>query len=334
MKRAFLWLRERNGIRCELCARKCFITNGKSGYCLVRVNKNNVLYTLNYGKLYSLKVEPIEKNPLYHFYPGSKTFSLAASGCNIRSKFCCDWDIGQEVRGENYSPQEVVKLAEKKGCSIITYKQDEPTIFLEFVYETAKEAHKEAIMNTFVTNGYMSLEAVKKISKYLDAVTVNIKASADPEFYKKFMDVPSVKPIFTTLKQFHKRRIFIEVTNLIIPKIGDDLSLCEKLTEWINTELGSDVPLHILRFHPTEAIRDIPPTPLDVLEKALAVAKEAGLRYVYIGNVPGHKNESTYCYNCGELLIERLGQEIRKINLNGDRCPNCSLKINLVSEFK
>jgi pyruvate formate lyase activating enzyme len=148
------------------------------------------------------------------------------------------------------------------------------------------------------------------------------------------MGVPSVKPIFRTLKQLQKRRIFIEVTNLIIPKLGDDLKLCEKLAEWINTELGSDVPFHVIRFYPSYKMMDIPATPTETLEKAITVAREAGLRYVYIGNVPGHRNESTYCYNCGELLIERFGFEIRRINLNGDRCPNCSFKINLRGEFK
>jgi pyruvate formate lyase activating enzyme len=257
MKKAMLWQKERNGVRCELCARRCFIPNGKSGFCQVRVNKNNTLYTLNYGKLCALNVDPIEKKPLFHFFPGSKTFSIAAPGCNFRCQFCCNWDISQmivetgEIKGESYSPQQVVKLTEKHGCSIISYTYTEPTVFFEFAYETAKEAHKEAIMNTFVTNGYMSVEAIKKISKYLDAVTVDIKASADPEFYKKFMGVPSVKPIFRTLKQLQKRRIFIEVTNLIIPKLGDDLKLCEKLAEWINTELGSDVPFHVIRFYPS-----------------------------------------------------------------------------------
>jgi pyruvate formate lyase activating enzyme len=340
MKKAMLWQKERNGVRCELCARRCFIPKGKSGFCQVRVNKNNTLYTLNYGKLCALNVDPIEKKPLFHFFPGSKTFSIASPGCNFRCQFCCNWDISQmivetgEIKGESYSPQQVVKLAEKHGCSIISYTYTEPTVFFEFAYETAKEAHKEAIMNTFVTNGYMSVEAIKKISKYLDAVTVDIKASADPEFYKKFMGVPSVKPIFRTLKQLQKRRIFIEVTNLIIPKLGDDLKLCEKLAEWINTELGSDTPFHVIRFYPSYKMMDIPATPTETLEKAIAVAKGAGLRYVYIGNVPGHMNESTYCYNCGELLIERFGFEIRRINLNGDRCPNCSFKINLRGEFK
>ncbi len=208
----------------------------------------------------------------------------------------------------------------------------EPTIFFEFAYRTAKLAHRSSILNTFVTNGYMTEDAVKKISKYLDAATVDFKASGDSEFYSKFMSVPDVNPIFASLKQMKKQRIFLEVTNLIIPQVGDDIEQCRKLAEWINTEIGSEVPFHILQFFPSHQLTELPLTPVSTLEKCIDEAKKAGLRYVYIGNVPGHNAENTYCYNCREPLITRSGTNVKNINLFKDRCPNCGLKINILTD--
>jgi len=339
MQEAMLWHRERNGIRCDLCARRCFITKDKRGSCLVRLNKDNKLYTLNYGKLVSVNVDPIEKKPLFHFYPGSTALSIAAAGCNFRCVFCCNAEISQaltveqtgKVPGEEYSPEEVIKLAEKNNCKSISYTYTEPTIFFEFAYRTAKLAHRSNIMNTFVTNGYITEEALKKM-KYLDAATVDFKASADLEFYKKFMSVPNVSPIFDALKQMKKQRIFIEITNLIVPQVGDNIELCKKLAEWINAELGSEIPFHILQFHPEYKLLELPFTPVATLERCIDVARKAGLRYVYIGNVPGHTSENTYCYNCQEPLIMREGFFVKKNNMIKDRCPNCGLKMNVITE--
>jgi pyruvate formate lyase activating enzyme len=205
-------------------------------------------------------------------------------------------------------------------------------MFFEFAYKTAKLAHRSNILNTFVTNGYMTEEAVKKIAKYLDAATVDFKASGDPEFYKKFMNVPSVSPIFDTLKQMKKQRIFIEITNLVVPQVGDNLELTKKLAQWITNELDSNIPLHIIQFFPSYQLMELPPTPISTLEKHIDEARKAGLRYVYIGNVPGHEAENTYCHNCMELLIQRHGMRVKKINLLKDRCPNCGLKMNVLVE--
>ena len=339
MQEAMLWHRERNGIRCDLCARRCFIPKGKKGFCLVRINKDNKLYTLNYGKLVAVNVDPIEKKPLFHFYPGSRALSIASAGCNFRCQFCCNAEISQaltlektgEVPGEEYTPEEIIKLAEKNKCRSISYTYTEPTIFYEFAFKTAKLAHRSNIMNTFVTNGYITPEALKKF-KRLDAATVDFKASGDPEFYKKFMSVPDVSPIYETLKQMKKQRIFIEITNLIVPQVGDSIEQCRKLAEWINEELGSDIPFHILQFHPSYNLLELPPTPVSTLEKCIEEARRAGLRYVYIGNVPGHPDENTYCYNCREPLILREGFFVRKINLVNDRCPKCGFRINVITE--
>lgn len=339
MREAMMWEKERNGVRCNLCARHCFIAKDKRGFCLVRVNKDNVLYTLNYGKLVAVNVDPIEKKPFFHFYPGSKTLSIAAAGCNFRCQFCDNWEISQcvdeqaeSVPGKKYTPEDIVKLAEKNNCKSIAYTYTEPTIFFEFAYKTAKLAKRSNIMNVFVTNGYITDDAIKKISKYLDAAVVDIKASLDPEFYKKFMSVPNVKPIYAALKQINKQRIFLEITNLVIPQIGDNIELCRKLAEHINTKLRSTIPFHVIQFHPSHKLMELPSTPTATLEKCVAEARKMGLRYVYIGNVAGHDDENTYCYNCRELLIKRFGPSIEKTNLVKNRCPNCGANIDLLIE--
>ncbi|MDI6798847.1 MAG: radical SAM protein, partial [Candidatus Aenigmarchaeota archaeon] len=473
MQEAMLWHRERNGVRCDLCARRCFIAKDKFGFCLVRKNIDNKLYSLNYGRLISVNIDPIEKKPLFHFHPGSTALSVAARGCNFRCQFCfeprtrvltneglltfenlfnkgnvlkfedgfisflgnyttithtgkvskitkvykhpydgelvvikpynlpelkatpsheflvydrdkiikipakditnghflvipkfiingedtkkvdlkdilsnrvnnsffsvkifgeevinsflnglenaprakeskffenrsynfipirkiyaenfsgfvynlevededhsylsnfvsvsncCNWQISHDGLaqikdskewGEKYSPEEIVKLAEKNNCKSISYTYTEPTIFFEFAYRTAKLAHRSNILNTFVTNGYITEDALKKM-KYLDAATVDFKASGDPEFYKKFMSVPDVSPIFDALKQMKKQRIFIEITDLIVPQVGDSIELCRKLAEWVNAELGSEIPFHVLQFHPDYKLLELP----------------------------------------------------------------------------
>ncbi len=302
----------------------------------MRLNKDNTLYALNYGKLVAVNVDPIDKKPFFHFYPGSKALSIAAVGCNFRCQFCDNAEISQkvdeqsdEVEGKDYTPEEIVKLAEENNCKSIAYTYTEPTMFFEFAYDTAKIAKRNNILNVFVTNGYMSEDAIKKISKYLDAVVVDVKASLDPEFYKKFMSVPNVKPIYDTLKQIKKQRIFLEITNLIIPQIGDNVELCTKFAEYINAKLGSNVPYHLLRFHPSHQLMELPQTPVETLDRCVREARTSGLRYVYIGNVPGHEDENTYCYNCRELLIKRSGVQVEKIYLVKDRCPNCGFKIDI-----
>jgi len=334
MQEAMLWEKDGDSIRCKLCARKCLIPKDKRGFCDVRVNKGDVLYAENYGKLVAVKVDPVEKKPLFHFFPGTKTLSISSYGCNFRCQFCLNWQISQggKIRSKTYTPEEIVKLAIKKKCKTIAYTYGEPTIFFEFAYRTAKTARRYNIKNVFVTNGYMTSDGIKKIGKYLDAVTVDLKASADPEFYAKHMSVPDVKPIFDSLKNFKKHRVFIEITNLIVPGIGDNLELNKKLAEWIIEELGSSIPYHIIRFQPHFKMMDAVVTPVKTLENMVADAQKVGLRYVYIGNVRGHKNENTYCYNCRQLLIKRKGFSLEKMDLYGERCPNCGYTINMKGE--
>jgi len=332
MHEAMLWTKEGKNIRCFLCARRCLIPEGSIGFCGVRVNKNGTLYTKNYGRIVSMDVDPIEKKPLYHFYPGSPTLSLASVGCNFKCVFCLNWKISQSkvIKGKSYKPDDIIKIANQKNIKIIAYTYTEPTMFFEFAYRTARLAKRYNIKNVFVTNGYLTSDAIKKIGKYLDAVTVDFKASGNPEFYKKYMSVPDVEPIFDALKNFQKHRVFIEVSNLIIPEVGDKPEDNHKLVEWIIDNLDSSVPYHLLGFTPCFNMTDIYPTPLETLESFASEAKTIGLRYPYIGNIWGSKFENTYCYNCEQPVIERTGIFVNNVNLDGDRCPNCGFKINLI----
>jgi pyruvate formate lyase activating enzyme len=330
MQEAMLWHKERNGVRCDLCHTRCFVSKEKFGLCQVRKNENNRLYTLNYEKIVDLSVDWIEKRFMFHFLPKSKSLSLSTPGCNFNEQFCIDDFTLGNVEGKECSPEEVVEMAEKKGCKSISYSFTDPTIAFEFAFKIAKYAHRSNIKNVFVTNGYITEDAVKKIAKYLDAASIRLKASGDPSFMKQYSLIPNINPIVDSLRQMKKHRIFIEITNTIIPQIGDDVEECRKLAELINAEFGSEVPFHILQFYPNQKFPGLPMTPLAVLERCADVSRAAGLRFVYLSNVPHNPSQSTYCYNCREPLIMRENLVVKKINLVDGRCPNCGLGINLV----
>ena len=317
-------------VKCSLCARRCLIKDGALGFCLVRKNKGGILRSLVYAKAISACADPITKKPLSHFSPGALVMSVATVGCNFRCKFCCNWSISQEkeIQGRYLPPQDVVKAAKDNGCQGISYTYTEPTVFFEYAYDTAKLANQVGFFNTFVTNGYMTPEAVKIIAPYLDAATVDLKGGGDPVFYKQFASVPSVEPIYRSLKEMKKHGIHVEITNLVVPKIGDPPEKIRELAIWVKDVLGKDTPFHLLRFHPTYQLTTISSTSIKTLEKAYATAKETGLNYVYLGNVPGHRYEHTYCPNCNELLIKRFSFEITKWTLTKDMCcPTCGQKI-------
>jgi pyruvate formate lyase activating enzyme len=313
-------------VNCYLCARRCRINEGGTGFCLVRKNDAGTLFSLNYAKAISAGIDPVEKKPLSHFNPGAMVMSVATVGCNFRCQFCDNWVISQEKRinGKHFPPEEVVKKARENSCQGISYTYTEPTIFFEYAYDTSVLARQVGFFNTFVTNGYMTPDAVKAIAPYLDAATVDFKGGADPEFYKTFSAVPAVAPIFEALKEMKRTNIHIEITNLVVPKSGDSLERIKELATWIKDAIGKDTPFHLLRFHPDFELTTIPSTPVETLEKAYMSAKEAGLNYVYIGNVPGHPCESTYCPNCNETVIKRYSFAITRWNVTKDmRCPVC-----------
>ena len=327
---------EENKVKCSLCARRCLISDGASGFCLVRKNQGGTLYTLNYGKAVSAGVDPISKKPLSHFNPGSLVMSVAAAGCNFRCQFCDNWMISQdkEVVGRPFPPEEIVKAAKDSNCQGISYTYTEPTIFMEYAYDTAKLAHEAGLFNTFVTNGYMTPEAVKTIAPYLDAATVDFKGGGDPDFYKTVSVVPNVEAIYESLKELKLQGVHIEITNLIVPKIGDSMEKIKQMAKWIKDYLGPDTPFHLLRFHPDYKMTNIPATSVEVMERAYLTAKNEGLNYAYVGNVPGHPAENTYCPNCDEAVIKRTSFEITQWNLTSDmHCPVCGQAIPIKGKF-
>ncbi len=328
---AILYEEIENGkVRCNLCGRRCIINDGNKGFCSVRKNEGGKLYSLVHGKAISACADPIGKKPLAHFHPGSLVMSIATVGCNFRCQFCDNWIISQdkEIKGRDFPPEEVVRAARENDCQGISYTYTEPTVFFEYAYDTAKLAHQVGFFNTFVTNGYMTPESIRKIAPYLDAATVDFKGGGEPEFYRDFSAVTSVKPIYECLTEMKRNEIHIEITNLVVPKKGDSKQAIKQLAAWIKDALGKDTPFHLLRFHPDYQLTTIPSTSVETLEKAYDTVKETGLNYVYIGNLPGHPYENTYCPNCNELVIKRFSYEITKWNLTKDmRCPACSHQI-------
>ncbi len=325
-----------NQVKCNLCGRRCVIREDALGFCRVRKNTLGKLYSLNYAKLCSANADPIGKKPLSHFHPGSMVMSIATVGCNFRCMFCDNWSISQEkeISGRDLPPEEIIRLAEHYGCQGISYTYTEPTIFFEYAFDTAKLAHKAGLFNTFVTNGYMTPEAVELISPYLDAATVDFKGGGDPEFYKRFSAVPSVEPIYESLKKMKRHKIHVEITNLVVPNIGDSMQRIRELATWIRENLGVDTPFHLLRFHPNYKLDDIRSTEPKMLEEAYETVRGAGLNYVYLGNVPSHRYENTYCPNCQELLIRRFSFDIVKWNITDDmQCPDCGHMIPIVGKF-
>jgi pyruvate formate lyase activating enzyme len=328
---AILYERQPEGkVKCWLCARRCLISDGATGFCLVRKNEGGTLFSLNYGKAVSACVDPISKKPLSHFNPGAQVMSIAAAGCNFRCQFCDNWMISQdkEIAGRPFPPAEVVKATLERKCQGISYTYTEPTIYMEYAKDIAELARKEGLFNTFVTNGYLTPEAVQTIAPVLDAATVDFKAAGDPDFYKSVSAVPNSAAIYEALKELKLCGVHIELTNLVIPKVGDSMDRIKSMAKWIIDYLGKDTPFHLLRFHPDYKMTTVPATPVETLEKAYMICKDAGLNYTYLGNVPGHPAENTYCPNCEEPIIKRYSFEITSWNLTADmRCGVCGTPI-------
>ncbi len=332
MREAVLYSNLKDGIRCDLCARRCVIHNGETGFCRVRLAKDDKLYSTVYGLVDGMAPDPIEKKPLFHFAPGSAAFSISTSSCNFRCQFCLNYHSAHRETpvGQHVSPEEIVALAMKYDCSGITYTYTEPTVFFELAYDTAKIAHEKGMFNTFVTNGYMTREAVDYIAPYLDAASVNFKGSANKKFYNELMSVPKVEPIFTSMLAMKEKNIFIEITNLIIPEVGDSIEDTRILSEWVIENLGERTPFHLTAFAPTYKMAHLPRTSASTLEKHIDAAKKAGLVFVYSGNVAGHDYENTYCPECGFKAVERYSVYLGSNNLdqNGN-CPKCKADLNI-----
>lgn len=325
MKEAMFYkqLKEKK-VNCQLCPHSCVIPIDKAGKCGVRKNIDGTLYSLVHSKACAVSVNPVEKKPLYHFFPGEETLSLATVGCNLSCSFCQNYDISQvsseRIFGENYPPEKIVELAERYRSKIISYTYTEPTVFWEYAFDTMKLAKEKGMKNIWVSNGYTNTEPIKKMAPLLDAINVDVKGNE--EVYRKLCGA-SLRPVLNSLKEYKKHKIWIEVTSLIIPGYNDSLEWINFLSKWIKDNLGKQTPLHLSRFFPHYKMLDTEPTPLKTLEKLYKAAKK-NLDYIYIGNIPTAKYGNTCCLKCGELLIKREGfkVEIKKL-----KCEKCNEKI-------
>ena len=331
---AYLWEPlEDNKVKCNLCSHRCVIKEGRRGLCSVRENQAGKLHTLVYGKVIARHVDPIEKKPLFHFLPGTLSYSIATVGCNFRCKFCQNADIAQMpsdhkgiIMGDTVTPEAMVDAAAKAGCHSISYTYTEPTVFFELAYDTAKIAHARGIRNVFVTNGYMTAEALDMINPYLDAANVDLKAFS--ERYYKDLCGARLEHVQKTLKHMKDCGIYVEITTLIVPGLNDDSTELKALAEFIADDLGRETPWHISRFHPTYKLTDRPPTPVKTLSKAREIGLQAGLKYVYTGNVPGNTGENTFCPGCGEMVIERWGFQVGNMRIKDGKCSQCGAGID------
>jgi pyruvate formate lyase activating enzyme len=298
----------------------------------VRENRDGRLVSLVYGNAIAVHVDPVEKKPLYHVCPGSLAFSVATVGCNLRCDFCQNADISQlpsdgkgRIAGREIAPETLVQGALAQGCRIVAYTYTEPTVFFEYALDTAVVAKERGLLNAFVTNGYISSRAIEKVQPYLDACNVDLKSFSD-DFYRKLTGA-YLAPVLESLQQLKAAGIWIEVTTLLIPDVNDSREELAALTEFLAEKLGPDTPWHISRFFPHHRLTAVPPTPMERLERATAAARSAGLRYVYLGNVPGEGRENTMCAECGTVLIRRLGYRVVSDLVRDGTCPTCGAEV-------
>ncbi len=324
-------------VRCTACARYCNIPDGKIGFCGVRQNIGGKLQLLVYGKVITGHIDPIEKKPVTHYMPGSKIFSIATTGCSWACQYCQNYDISQrrKAEGTDLEPPQVATLAASYGCQGLAYTYNQPTIFIEFARDVGIEAHKNGLINIFVSNGYDTPETVGMMNDFLDCITVDFKGNNETGFLRKYVLVPDGEPILQTLLDIKdKTKVHTEITDLVIPEVGDNLQQARKLSRWLFENLGPDTPVHFLRFHPDYKMMNLPSTPVKTLEEHCRVAREEGLRYVYVGNVPGHPWEHTYCPECKTIAVKRYGFDIISWNLGeNNRCLNCGYRLPIIGQL-
>lgn len=316
-------------IQCELCPHRCRVAKGKRGICRVRENHDGKYYSLVYGNPCAVHLDPIEKKPFFHVLPGTTSFSLATAGCNFQCKFCQNWEISQaapeDVYSEELSPEAVVKETKASRAHSIAYTYVEPTIFYEYMLDIGAIAKKSGFLNVYHSNGFINSAPLKHLCKVLDAANIDLKGFTE-NFYRDVCG-GELNPVLETLKTLRREKVHLEITNLVIPTKNDDVSVIKEMCLWIKKELGADTPVHFSRFYPLYKLKTLPPTPVSTLDKARAVAYSAGLEYVYVGNVPGHEGENTFCPKCKKRVIQRTGYMVGEVNLRAGKCKYCGKPI-------
>jgi pyruvate formate lyase activating enzyme len=316
-------------IKCKLCPRECTVGDKERGYCGVRENHGGTYYSLVHSRVCAAHIDPVEKKPLFHYLPGTLAFSLATAGCNVNCKFCQNWDISQvrpeQVPAEYAPPQLVADLARQHSCPTIAYTYSEPVIFSEYLMDVADAGHEAGVRSVVVSNGYMQEDALKTAYGKMDAVKIDLKAFS--ESYYKEVVVGELKPVLDALVTLRKMGKWTEIVYLVVPTLNDSDSEFTGLARWIKANLGPDVPLHFTQFHPEYLLKNLPITPVPTLERAKAIADAEGLHYVYIGNVPGHPAENTYCPKCRRMLVERVGLTAKQMLIRKGSCPFCAQQI-------
>ena len=333
-----------NWARCLVCQRRCVIPEGKLGYCATRINRSGRLYTLIYGRVSTWRVAPAEIKPLFHFLPGSRYLSLGSVGCNFRCLGCQNWeiahvqlecDVQDDLEGNTIfiSPQKTIQMAQQLDCQGLSWTYNEPTLWLEYVLEGAKLAKGRGMYTNLVTNGFMTPQALDVVGPYVDAYRLDIKGFSH-EVYRQIAHVEDFSGILDVAKRAKNRwKMHLEVVTNVVPQLNDDDQQLSAIASWICRELGPDTPWHVTRFAPHLNLSHLPPTPMKTLERARQLGLEAGLRYVYLGNVPGHPGENTYCPCCQRLLIERRDYEILKYGVEDGHCPSCGQEIPIVENI-
>ncbi|HQF87216.1 MAG TPA: AmmeMemoRadiSam system radical SAM enzyme [Acidobacteriota bacterium] len=316
-------------VRCKLCPHECVVADQERGTCGVRENRGGKYYTLAYGQVCSTHIDPIEKKPLFHYLPGTSALSIATSGCNMECQYCQNWQISQfrpeQVPSVDLPPTRVAALARQYASPTVAYTYSEPVVFYEYMYDVAAEARKLGIGSVMISNGYIQIEPLRKLIPVLSAIKVDFKGFSE-NFYTKVCR-GHLKPVLDALAAIAAAGIWLELVMLVIPTLNDNLEENRKMFRWIRQNLGDQVPLHLTRFHPMYKLQNLPPTPVATLEKLSAEARQVGLKFVYVGNVYGHPEESTRCPSCNRMLIQRVGFEIVQNALKDGRCPSCQTRL-------
>lgn len=324
------WVKlEEKKVKCLLCPKKCVVPNLERGYCGVRENQEGEYKTLIYNRVCSLGADPVEKKPFFHFLPRSRSFSLSTAGCNFECKYCQNWQISQfrpeQVRAQSLSPDDIVQLAQRSECETVAFTYGEPVVFFEYMYDTAVKARAAGLRPIVITNGFYEEKPLRDLCKVVPAIKVDFKGFSEG-FYKEVC-AAELKPVLDCLQIIKEEKVWLELVVLIIPTKNDAPQEIESMCKWIVKHLGADVPLHFSRFHPEYKLKNLPPTPVKTLERFYQIARDQGVNYVYVGNVWGHKYESTFCPKCGTLLIHRVGYFVDPPRLKDGKCPQCALPI-------